>query len=374
MSGVLLMLIATHANLLGVWTVGYHDAFLRASLMLDVMIAAILLPTLHLLLYAFCLFGAFGVLAYAVGTSPAQVPVLSEWAANPLATAISLGAFFFAEVALIGFLRNEVVRRLAAQQELIDTLEERVAKRTAELKEANENLRALSRVKDEFVSNVSHELRTPITSIKLYHSLSTQFPTRYGEYLPVLTRETERLESMIEDLLTLSRLDQKERELCRKELDLNLLAQEYVSDRASLAGTKGLTLELDAAPETPIVQGDPNLMGQVLSIFLTNALNYTPQGGRVVVRTQRRCLEGQPWVGFSVSDTGPGIPPEEQAQLFTRFFRGKAGRESEVPGTGLGLAIAKEIIERHHGQVAVDSAGVPGQGTTFSIYLPASTG
>lgn len=93
-----------------------------------------------------------------------------------------------------------------------------------------------------------------------------------------------------------------------------------------------------------------------------------------MVSTHQRKFDDKRWVGFSVSDTGPGVPPEEQEQLFTRFFRGRAGRESEVPGTGLGLAIAKEIIDRHQGQIKIESAGKPGQGTTFSVWLPIQKG
>jgi signal transduction histidine kinase len=81
-------------------------------------------------------------------------------------------------------------------------------------------------------------------------------------------------------------------------------------------------------------------------------------------------FQGEQWVGFSVADTGPGIPPDEQAQLFSRFFRGMVGRESGMPGTGLGLAIAKQIVDLHAGRIEVASEGVPGRGTTFSVWLP----
>ena len=103
---------------------------------------------------------------------------------------------------------------------------------------------------------------------------------------------------------------------------------------------------------------------------MTNAANYTPAGGQIRLATHIRSFDGQRWVGLSVKDTGPGISPEEQEQLFTRFFRGKAGYDSDVPGTGLGLAIAKEIVDRHGGQIKVDSQGIPGQGVTFEIWLP----
>ena len=118
---------------------------------------------------------------------------------------------------------------------------------------------------------------------------------------------------------------------------------------------------------------DEQMTGQVLSAILTNALNYTPAGGTITVSTQVEEAHGRMWTGFAVSDTGPGIPVEDQERLFERFFRGKSGRTSTSPGTGLGLSIAREIIYRHGGRIEVTSAGMPGEGTTFSVWLPRST-
>jgi PAS domain S-box-containing protein len=232
-------------------------------------------------------------------------------------------------------------------------------------------LKEAERMKDAFVSNVSHELRTPITSLKIYHGLLREaLPHRRGEYLDAVRRETERLALIIEDLLRLSRLDQGRVTLILAPVDLNALADQYVADRAPLAEERGLSLTLDAEPGLPPVRADEGLLGQALSVLLTNALNYTPAGGRVVVSTRACELEGKPCVGFSVGDTGPGILPEEQPYLFQRFFRGKAGHESGQPGTGLGLAIAKEIVGRHYGRIEVVSQGVPGEGATFNVWLP----
>ncbi len=231
-------------------------------------------------------------------------------------------------------------------------------------------LKEVERMKDAFVSNVSHELRTPITSLKLSHRLLEMDPAGREKYMGRLGREINRLDALIEDLLRLSRLDQGRVELNLQPVDLNALAVQYVNDRTPLAESHDLTLLFEEVPDLPQVQTDEGLIGQTLSILLTNALNYTPAGGRVTVRTQAQELNGDRWVGVSVSDTGPGITPDDQPHLFERFYRGQAGRSSGAPGTGLGLAIAKEIVERHHGRIEVQSEGVPGQGATFTIWLP----
>jgi PAS domain S-box-containing protein len=261
----------------------------------------------------------------------------------------------------IAIARDVTARRLA---------EADLKRRTLQLETANQQLRALGRIKDDFVSNVSHELRTPITNLKLYLDLLIHRPEKLGTYLPTLERETERLANLIEGLLILSRLDQDRQALSLGDLDANGLVGEYVTDRARLAENKGLALVMDLEPALPVVQADPGLLGQAISILLTNAFDYTRSGGRVTVITQRVVDEEGNWVGIRVKDTGSGIPLDEQSQVFTRFFRGKAGLELGVPGTGLGLAIVKEIIERHSGRTEVQSEGIPGKGTTISIYLP----
>lgn len=252
-----------------------------------------------------------------------------------------------------------------------EELEMRVAERTAELQAANEHLRALSRVKDEFVSNVSHELRTPITNIRLHHELLSRMSDAYADFMPALQRETERLSQIIEDLLRLSRLEQGQVKLNIQPVNFNDFAANFAIDRTALAESMGLKLCFDGAPDLPVVDGDSGLLGQVLSILLTNAMNYTPSGGEVTVSTRTEIRDDVNWVGFAVSDTGPGISPDDQARLFERFFRGQAGRHTGTPGTGLGLAIVKDIVSRHDGRIEVKSEGIPGKGAEFLIWLRA---
>jgi two-component system phosphate regulon sensor histidine kinase PhoR len=233
-------------------------------------------------------------------------------------------------------------------------------------------LRILTRLKDEFVSNVSHELRTPISNLMLRYYLLRKQPDQLLATLPVLERETTRLARIIDDLLVLSRMDQDRTVFTLTALDLNALVDQFVADRRMLAEERGLQLSATIAPGTLMVLGDVGLLEQALSVLLTNALNYTPAGGRILVATQAAQDENGRRAKFSIRDTGPGINKEEQTMLFTRFFRGEVGRASRSPGTGLGLAIAKEIINRHEGQITVES-GETTSGTTFTVCLPSAT-
>ncbi len=251
-------------------------------------------------------------------------------------------------------------------------LARRVAERTAELQEANSHLEALSRVKDDFVANVSHELRTPVANIKLYLHLLSLRPEKAELYVQTIHRETLRLEHLVESLLTLSRLDRGMENPHLEMADLNELIGALVADREPLAADHGLVLTFGPASALPHVQVDPMLIGQVVSILLTNAFDYTPQGGRVVVETVARESTDGRWVGVRVSDTGPGIKPAEAEHIFERFYRGEAGRASGKPGTGLGLSIATEIVRLHQGLIEVASEGVVGQGATFTVWLPAA--
>jgi len=231
-------------------------------------------------------------------------------------------------------------------------------------------LKEVERMKDAFVSNVSHELRTPISSLKLYHGLLARRPENWDIYMACLEREIDRLNVIIEDLLRLSRLEQGRVDLTQEMVDLNHLVEQYVVDRLPLAQRDNLVLTLSPTSGLSPIPADPGLLGQVLSIILTNAFAYTPAGQAISVGTRQRHGGGRHWVGFYVKDTGPGIPAEELPLIFDRFYRGTVGRNSGTAGTGLGLSIAREIVTRHNGRIDVTSQTGDDSGTTFTVWLP----
>ena len=259
---------------------------------------------------------------------------------------------------------NEQTERHAAE------LEERVTERTAELQDALQKARAADRLKSEFIANINHELRTPLTNLVLYYQMLRAQPTvKTEERLNVIGRELQRLRNLIEDLLNLSRLDLGTVTIRPMPNDLNAMVKTLVDDRRSLAEERGLTLTTDLQPDIPPAWLDEPMFIQAVSNLLTNALNYTPAGGLVKVRTAMKTRDGQPWVGLSVQDTGLGITEEELPRLFERFYRGKAARESGAPGTGLGLAIVKQVTEYHHGTIEVRH-GENQRGVVFTLWLP----
>ena len=261
----------------------------------------------------------------------------------------------------------ENARLYEAQQQYADQLEAEVAARTAELQVALEKARAADKLKSQFVSNMNHELRTPLTVIKLYLSLLDHGrPDNWERYIGTLNRETERLQTMVEKVLDLSRLDLGKTTAHLEPVDLDYLIGNLIMDRGELVAAKGLTLDFEPVGALPLVLADRHLLFQVLTNLLANALNYTPTGG-ITVCTGTAVAGDQTWVTASVTDTGLGISDEDKTHLFERFYRGEVGRESSAPGTGLGLAICREILDRHGGRISVESA--ENEGSTFTVWL-----
>lgn len=265
----------------------------------------------------------------------------------------------------------DIIGNALDRTRVLETLEQRVLERTQALAQANERLQELDRLKSEFVANVSHELRTPLTNIKLYLDLLRHGRTeRHEQYLDILQTETDRLYTLIETVLDLSRLDAARKQIHAEfsAFEFGDLVESVVETHRPRAETAQLTLTY-VPSSTPLhMWGDRQRLAQVVSNLLINAINYTPAGGQIHIIVQGKAQNGEDGVTLIVEDTGVGIPKEEQPQIFHRFYRGRRVAESGVAGTGLGLAIVHEIVDMHQGNITLRSA--PGEGSAFTIWLP----
>ncbi len=182
-------------------------------------------------------------------------------------------------------------------------------------------------------------------------------------YLGIVDRNAERLLGLVSDLLFSARLQGGELELERSDVDLRRLVLQAVESARPRAEAAGVKLEA-TADEVPVISGEAARLGQLLDNLVSNAIKFTPPGGRVGV-----ALSAQSGlVHFEVSDTGIGISEQERERLFERFFRSQNALERQIQGTGLGLYISKAIVEAHGGRIGVDSTD--GEGTTFVVDLP----
>ena len=230
--------------------------------------------------------------------------------------------------------------------------------------------KALEQMRSDFVATVSHELRTPLAAI--YGAALTiqraDLELEEGlrdHLLQVIAEESDRLASIVEDLLLASHLDSGRLHLSIDACDPRALAQS-VLDAADTHLPGNVRLQLDA-DEVPLVRADANQLRQVLDNLVDNAVKYSPEGGDVRVRVEGRGSS----VRFSVSDTGLGIPPGEQRRIFEKFYRLDPNMTRGIGGTGLGLYISSELVRRFDGRIWVESR--EGEGSTFHVELPAAT-
>lgn len=227
----------------------------------------------------------------------------------------------------------------------------------------------LDALKNEFVSMVSHELRTPLTSIKgsldlLIAGIGGDLPQKATHLLRIAGRNTERLLKLINDILNIRKLESGTLEFDMAECDVQALLNEAVTQNASYALAHGVELAADAVDLSDVaLVADADRLMQVLTNLVSNACKFSPKGEVVRVRAEVRLDE----VVFSVTDRGPGIPPDAQSQVFEPFMQVNATDATEKGGTGLGLSIAKAIVAKHEGRMIVSSA--VGEGSTFGFAL-----
>jgi signal transduction histidine kinase len=233
-----------------------------------------------------------------------------------------------------------------------------------------ERSKELVRLRDDFAAAVSHELRTPLTSILGYLELirDNESANRSSEddaYLAIVQRNAERLLRLVSDLLLGAEVEDRVLALHVEDVALGEIAAECVeaAQPAAAAQRIDLTLHNESPGE---ISGDPIRLAQMMDNLVSNAIKFTPDGGRVTVTTS--AVDGH--IVLEVADSGPGIAPADQAQLFDRFFRTRDAAVRATTGTGLGLTITKAIVEAHDGTIGVESA--VGAGTTFRVELPES--
>jgi signal transduction histidine kinase len=272
-----------------------------------------------------------------------------------------------------------VVARMAGILRALERirLRERDARAAAEAMQdqlalQNETLIEADRLKDEFVALISHDLRTPLTSIIGYVELALDEHTaplddeRRG-YLEVVSRGSERLLRLIDDLLFVARVQAGQLVLAPTELDLAEIVRQALDEARPRAERQRLELSYTGDDRVPVL-ADRGRIFQLLDNLISNALKFTPESGRVDVHALRTADGAL----LEVSDTGIGLPPAELERVFDRFFRSKRAVDNQIPGTGLGLFIAKAIAEAHGGRISATSRD--SGGTTFRIELPAHAG
>ncbi len=224
----------------------------------------------------------------------------------------------------------------------------------------------------QFTADAAHELRTPLAAIRATVESGLRLPNlseeEAQETLKVVNRQSQRLTTLVSDLLLLSRLDSNKRPLVKTNCCLQDLISDIVEEMAAFAIAEDIALVVDFQTPTPlVVSGDEEQLYRIVLNLVNNAITYTPAGGQVTLTLQRY----QQQALILVADTGIGIALEQQAKIFDRFYRVDAARVGQAGNSGLGLAIASAIAKAHHGTLTVSSQ--PGRGSAFAVHLPLST-
>jgi len=228
--------------------------------------------------------------------------------------------------------------------------------------------RAAERAKDRFFALVSHELRTPLTAIIGFLELAfgpdgAELPDEQAHAIEVIERNARRLYRLVSDLLFVAQVEARVAELPRGRVSLGRVVTETLESLAPQAHAAQVVLERNVERDVDVI-GDADRLEQLLENLVSNALKFTPAGGKVTVRLTESDGRGR----LEVADTGVGIQAEDHAQLFDAFYRSPAAVSGHVPGVGLGLAVAASIVRAHDGEIKLHS--MPGAGTTFVVELP----
>ncbi len=242
-----------------------------------------------------------------------------------------------------------------------------------QVSEEKSRLQEVDRLKSSIVAHVSHELRAPLSSIKAYTELLLQGADGDNqnlrrEWLSVIDRETDHLTALINDFLSLSRLESGHFELSKAPLHLGQVIADVVDSLRVQAQQRNIAIQLDVQPDLPEIAADENLVRIVVRNLVSNAIKFSYDGGHIWIYAWR---EGAA-LRFTVQDNGMGIPQEAIPHLFTKFFRVPSPNAASAQGTGLGLALTKEAVLAHGGRIDVEST--LGKGSRFTVELPLTVG
>ena len=289
------------------------------------------------------------LLAGAIGSASARVMVGSIEKEAPLSIEEVMGIL------------DETRQAIAYSREL--------EKATTELKAANERLKELDRLKDEFLSTVTHELRTPLTSIRSIAEILHDNPDvprdRHREFTSIVVRESQRLTRLITQVLDFQRIESGRMDWHVSRVDMGEVISEAVSATHQLVEEKKIALDNDLVQPMPEIEGDRDRLVQVMVNLISNAVKFCePEKGRIEIRAAQR-KEG---LRIDVSDNGPGIPEEAKESIFEEFRQLRSETRGRPQGTGLGLSICRRIVAFHNGRIWAESQ--PGKGATFSFFIP----
>lgn len=277
------------------------------------------------------------------------------------------------------------IQHMANQlKDLYHNLEIKVEKRTLQLELANEDLRIkqeeleaaniklneINTYKSEFLAIMSHELRTPLTSVMAFTDLLLQdIPKEFKQErqnLRYIKANSKNLLKLINNILDLAKIEAGRLELHLEYMDMPDVLGTIDNVIAPLAREKGITWEISLDPEVSLLRADPEKLRRVIENLAGNAIKFTPSGGRVEIKVSKD--PGGKWIFIRVVDTGIGIPPEEQDEIFERFTQIDSSDSRKYGGTGLGLALAKELVTLHKGKIWVESE--VNKGSTFVVHIP----
>ncbi|WP_245280082.1 ATP-binding protein [Hyphomicrobium sp. 99] len=237
--------------------------------------------------------------------------------------------------------------------------------------------RRLLEMRADFIANASHELRTPLASVRGFIE-TLQGPARNDEaarerFLAIMADQAERMTRLIDDLLLLSRVEEKANLKPTGRVDLNDLIEDVIRSLSPFAEERSISIDVESASGELVAMGDRDELFQVFHNLVENAVKYGRDGGTVKISLKKKASVRPESVGarafIAIADDGPGIAPEHLPRLTERFYRVSAEHSRRIGGTGLGLAIVKHVLNRHEGELSVQS--VVGKGTTFDVILPA---